>query len=107
MAVGDGGYENKKSEIYSFASNARTDVADYPYGDGSISQFVMLYLEDMDAYLVIGGTSGGIPARRRRNTDIDAVGEITKFQNGEWSKIGKLNHPRSVSFDLISRILNL
>ena len=77
--------------MYDFTTNGWTEVADYPaFG---ISMYDMLYLADIDAYVVIGGRDDS--ARRRRSdsgpTDSGLLGDINMFQNGAWSNIGKLN----------------
>ena len=91
MAVG--GEEHTNAETYDFKSNSWTDEKPYPpkYGDG-IQDFSMIYLADLESYIIIGGWY----EMERSHA------YIAKFYryNGEytWTIMGSLNRPRYVSF---------
>ena len=89
--------------MFNFATNEWTEVADYPTDIVGIFAYDMVYLANIDAYVVIGGRDDA--ARRRRSDSGPDDGAINMFQNGAWSNVGKLNRPRGVSFNLIAKIL--
>ena len=86
--------------MFNFATNEWTEVADYPTG---VHAYDMVYLANIDAYVVVGGLDEH--ARRRRSDLGPDDGAINMFQNGAWSNVGKLNRPHGVSFNLIAKIL--
>ena len=86
LAVGSYSPNNAKAEVYDFGTGVWTTVQDYPYGDGYIYIYNLIYVPATSAYYVIGGSGGG------------ARSTIGKFKNGAWSEAGQLNAPRYVSF---------
>ena len=98
MAVGSSGLQgvdadpdHTKSELFNFESGSWTEVDSYPYGSGKPSEkaaclYVMLYISELSAYLVIGGW----------DAEWDFSGTIAMFRNGEWSEAGKLRTRRRV-----------
>ena len=87
LAVGSYSPGNKKAEQYNFETDSWRVVEDYPFGSGQyLSAHEMLYIEETQSYLVIGGYSGG------------KLNQIAKFQDGSWFDAGQLNSPRQVSF---------
>ena len=86
MAVGSYSPYNVKAEVYDFGMDAWTTVQDYPYGDGYVNSYDMVYIPATSAYYVIGGYDG---------TRLKTIG---MFKNGAWSEAGQLNTARQVSF---------
>ena len=87
MAVGSFDPDNAKAELFDFETGGWTIVSDYPFGNGVVSNYDMLYVPQLSACFVIGGWTGW-----------DYSATVAKFQNDLWSDAGQLNEARSVSF---------
>ena len=55
----------------------------------------MLYIRDIESFLVIGGFSFGGEEGLGSGEELSL---IAKFKNGAWSNVGHLNSARSVCF---------
>ena len=94
MAVGSNGHV--KAEIYKFGTGAWSQVDDYPFSMGvRVNSYEMLYIDEISAYLVIGGNYGD---KTGDNVEPDQYSSlIAVFKNGAWSEGGELNEHRTVS----------
>ena len=73
-------------------------ISDYPFANGLLFAFDMVYIPDILSYVVIGGNDGDI-----------YLSQIGMLTNGTWSDAGQLNSVRAVSFRLffiVSTLLN-
>ena len=97
LALGSWSPQNIKTEMYSFVTNAWTEVDDYPYGgkptDG-MRAYEMIYISEASSYFVIGGKSG-----EGELSQIARFGVLGSppFATGQWYNAGKLNRGRVVS----------
>ena len=77
---------NVKAELFNFETGSWTEVADYPFSNGLISHYDMLFIPDLSAYFVIGGKN-----------DWGSSATIAMFKEDVWSDVGHLNEVRYVS----------
>ena len=61
-------------------------VSSYPFANGYMFAFDMVYIPNILSYVVIGGHDG------------KALSQIGMFTNGTWSDAGQMNRARAVSF---------
>ena len=86
LAVGSYSPDNVKAELFNFETGSWTEVADYPFSNGVISHYDMLFIPDLSAYFVIGGWN-----------DWGSSATIAMFKEDVWSDVGHLNEARDVS----------
>ena len=93
LAVGD--LYNVNAELYDFGTSAWTTTADYPFAASwYFIVYDMVYIPEIQSYLVIGGMSAG------------DMSQIAKLSDGQWSDMGHLNSARNVSYTRFHLLLN-
>lgn len=88
MAAGSYDPSHAHAEVLDIKTGNWTVVADYPFkGDGNrLSNYPMVYIPDMSAYFVIGGSA-----------QTTVLKTIAKFKNRVWSDAGRLSQGHKVS----------
>ena len=89
MAVGSYSPYHVNAELYDFSTGDWKIVQDYPFSGSilnAVYQFDMVYVPQLSAYYVIGGTDGW-----------NRLARIAMLRNGAWQDAGQLNTARDVS----------